>query len=744
MKKIGNFKKWCSAVLTASVLAVSVTATGFSVSAAAPWAADLMPLHAEAVTGGDAAMENGTLILKAGATDTHFTWEPNCDVYLNEMPNLYFDLQQTGGFNIQIKTTSANADTAPTLSSDFGNLEILGAKGGGPDVPNGLGTLITTESIKAINLVGDNEIPWIGAYTWSGCPNPLPVDGRITVKSVTVTVGANGTMNLDRLYLGQEPFLKEEEKTYYNPYTAAVDVDLLSRDLSQWQTMELGAVGDNDYGDNLSHPALLMQASGTGLKMTMSAELGRDDLRFWYPARAAMEQKGVSISGRYLYYSIKSTYEWSLHLVLGDDLNNLDNTIRLTSYIAREKNPGLKVIYEGSGDRSKTFAYDQDAVAGAYIGRLDLEKVIGEAVRGNGQENGGKLPDDLLKDGKIDVSGAIVWVVGPAGAAVSVDKLFIGTGGEQSTAPVFGNGVLPPTDPTTPPSIDEETVNLLPTDISQWQTMEIDAPNDYAYGDNLSNPALVMEAGSNGLKITMSDKIDSSTARTWYPARALVNQKGVSIHGKYLYYNIKATGNWNLNLVLGDDPTNKNGLLKLAAYIAREQNPELKVIYNSTGKKGETFGYDEDGTPGTYIGRLDLEQVIGEAIQSLKIHDSLVEKGKVDICATVVWAVGRGASTSVEKLLIASENAPTVPSTNPSTDPTVTDPSNNPSTDTTTVPGSTGSTSTPSTSQATNTVQTENPKTGDSLAMAASCTVLALAAAGAVALTRKSRRNHSA
>ena len=90
-----NLKKALSVVLAASLMA---TSSAFTVLAAGeeipPESVSLMPADADAVTGGTATMENGSLTLTAGDADTAFTWEVNQDVDITLLTNLYFNIEQ--------------------------------------------------------------------------------------------------------------------------------------------------------------------------------------------------------------------------------------------------------------------------------------------------------------------------------------------------------------------------------------------------------------------------------------------------------------------------------------------------------------------------------------------------------------------------------------------------------------------------------------------------------------------------
>ena len=82
----------------------------------------------------------------------------------------------------------------PGLSADFGNLF---GKTGDPG-SNQYGTPIDAGSYAP----GDVEIDASGAYTWNG---NLPADGIVTMKSISVKVGANSELTLNALYFGSDP-----------------------------------------------------------------------------------------------------------------------------------------------------------------------------------------------------------------------------------------------------------------------------------------------------------------------------------------------------------------------------------------------------------------------------------------------------------------------------------------------------------------------------------------------------------
>ena len=248
----------------------------------------------------------------------------------------------------------------------------------------------------------------------------------------------NATVTIKQLYIagdlvdGQWPKLETTEKSYYNPYTATVETDLFNKDASKWVTVDLSDT-DNKYGEG-SNPALSIEASGNGLKFSVSSKLEAEASRNWFPARLETNMTGVSISGKYLYYSFKATSKWNMNLVFGSNPDDTENTLKLAPSIMQAKNPNMKLLYSvAEGDGTKTFGYDQDGPAGAYVGRIDLEAAIKKAV-----ENEKIKAGDPVKDGKIDLCAVIVWDIGAAGASVEMDKLFLGNGGEQNTQPAYG------------------------------------------------------------------------------------------------------------------------------------------------------------------------------------------------------------------------------------------------------------------------------------------------------------------
>lgn len=190
-----NLKKVLSAVL--SVATLTATMSMGAMAESNPF--NLMPANAEAVSGGTATMENGVLTLTAGAADTEFTWEINQSYDANSLYNMYFTLENTNGFNIALTTTAKSGDVSPSLSNDFGNLAMFGEKS-----IDQLGTLITTGPFVDTEMTVENEqeLGWLGAYTWN---DNVPDDGMITVKKVTVKVGANGTVKLTNFYMSDVP-----------------------------------------------------------------------------------------------------------------------------------------------------------------------------------------------------------------------------------------------------------------------------------------------------------------------------------------------------------------------------------------------------------------------------------------------------------------------------------------------------------------------------------------------------------
>ena len=140
-----------------------------------------------------ATKEDGYIELTAGASDTFFFYPVNQNVNLNHAPYLYFNVEASGGWDIQFLSSAAYDDIMPGFSSDFG--PDFGVKEGH------YGELLPSGSY----LPDDVPIYAKGAYTWN---ENLPENGVVTIKQVLIRVEARKTLRLYELYFGQEP---EEE-----------------------------------------------------------------------------------------------------------------------------------------------------------------------------------------------------------------------------------------------------------------------------------------------------------------------------------------------------------------------------------------------------------------------------------------------------------------------------------------------------------------------------------------------------
>lgn len=158
---------------------------------------DLMPDDVSTITndaGGTAEKQGDSVVFKAGDTDTVFTYPVAVPVNMLETPYFCFGMTSTGTWDISWSSTGLNNDVNPGLSADFGNLF---GKTGDPG-SNQYGTPIDAGSYAP----GDVEIDASGAYTWNG---NLPADGIVTMKSISVKVGANSELTLNALYFGSDP-----------------------------------------------------------------------------------------------------------------------------------------------------------------------------------------------------------------------------------------------------------------------------------------------------------------------------------------------------------------------------------------------------------------------------------------------------------------------------------------------------------------------------------------------------------
>ena len=230
-------------------------------------------------------------------------------------------------------------------------------------------------------------------------------------------------------------------------------------------------------------------------------------------------------------------------------------------------------------------------------------------------------------------------------------------------------------------SVDDAIVDqdLLPKASAEWKQISANDPNlmdstKLVYTATPEIPTVTVEETDAGaLRIKMTKEIDKEK-RTWYDAQSDLNLKDVFISGKYLYYDFKAVGQWNINLYLSDEGNAQDNAIKLACYIMGNKYDDSTILYTQGAQgdaKKHTYGYDEDGKAGTYKGRLDLQAAIKDAIKGGAVEESklpanlLKDGGFVDLFRVGFWVVGGTNSTlTVNKFFLGHD----------ASDPTVTEP----------------------------------------------------------------------
>lgn len=185
-------KKILSVTLAAAALAATMS---LGASAEPPVVVNLMPTDVNSITcdkgGGTVEMNGSSVVFKAGAEESHFTYPVTSQVDMTVSDYIYFGMESTGSWDIKWKSTALNGDINPGFSADFG--PSFGKGGGEGD--DAYGSLIEGGTYSP----GDVEINSAGAYTWN---SNLPDDGMVTMKSVEIIVAANAQFTLNALYFG--------------------------------------------------------------------------------------------------------------------------------------------------------------------------------------------------------------------------------------------------------------------------------------------------------------------------------------------------------------------------------------------------------------------------------------------------------------------------------------------------------------------------------------------------------------
>ncbi len=185
-------KKILGVTLAAAALAATMS---MGAAAESSVVVNLMPTDVNSIScdrgGGTVEMNGSSVVFKAGAEESHFTYPVTMQVDMTVSDYIYFGMESTGAWDIKWKSTALNGDVNPGFSADFGN--VFGKVGeAGPDQ---YGTLITEGTYSP----GDVEINSVGAYNWN---SNLPDDGMVTMKSVEIIVAANAQLTLNSLYFG--------------------------------------------------------------------------------------------------------------------------------------------------------------------------------------------------------------------------------------------------------------------------------------------------------------------------------------------------------------------------------------------------------------------------------------------------------------------------------------------------------------------------------------------------------------
>lgn len=135
-------------------------------------------------------------------------------------------------------------------------------------------------------------------------------------------------------------------------------------------------------------------------------------------------------------------------------------------------------------------------------------------------------------------------------------------------------------------SVDDAIVDqdLLPKASAEWKQISANDPNlmdstKLVYTATPEIPTVTVEETDAGaLRIKMTKEIDKEK-RTWYDAQSDLNLKDVFISGKYLYYDFKAVGQWNINLYLSDEGNAQDNAIKLACYIMGNKYDDSTILY---------------------------------------------------------------------------------------------------------------------------------------------------------------------
>ena len=218
MRWLGKWKKVLAVSTCAALLSCAGAFTTLADDAVENGSIDLMPKDSDlTVSGGEAEIVDGKLVITA---DADMVAEVNYDIYVDynirETPNLYFSLENQGGWDMLFSGIGGDIYITPGMSADWG-LD--------PDfqIPEGqYGTAFCHEGVYS-----NKQIDFIGSFNYN---HAIDSDGTVILAMVTVKVAPGGTLTLSSLYVGDQPvaestFPSETTESSSTDTTGSTDVD---------------------------------------------------------------------------------------------------------------------------------------------------------------------------------------------------------------------------------------------------------------------------------------------------------------------------------------------------------------------------------------------------------------------------------------------------------------------------------------------------------------------------------------
>lgn len=237
MRWLGKWKKVLAVSTCAALLSCAGAFTTLADDAVENGSIDLMPKDSDlTVSGGEAEIVDGKLVITA---DADMVAEVNYDIYVDynirETPNLYFSLENQGGWDMLFSGIGGDIYITPGMSADWG-LD--------PDfqIPEGqYGTAFCHEGVYS-----NKQIDFIGSFNYN---HAIDSDGTVILAMVTVKVAPGGTLTLSSLYVGDQPVAEstfpssETTESSSTDTTVSTDVDTsdtLSSDTEPTQSVTGG------------------------------------------------------------------------------------------------------------------------------------------------------------------------------------------------------------------------------------------------------------------------------------------------------------------------------------------------------------------------------------------------------------------------------------------------------------------------------------------------------------------------